>query len=169
MTLSTNTIEISVEINGETYVESVPVRMHAADYLRHIRGLTGTHVGCEQGICGMCTVEIDGVPVKSCLMLAVQLDGASVRTVEGMSPAGTLSDLQIAFSEKHALQCGFCTPGFLMVARALETRKTMPSRDEIAEEISGVICRCTGYDGIINAIETHLEQHFSHMERAGKR
>lgn len=156
MNTTSNRIEISVEINGQSRTDLVPVRMHAADYLRHECGLTGTHVGCEQGICGMCTIEVDGAVVKSCLMLAVQLDGKSVRTVESLGGPEGLSPLQQAFKRHHALQCGYCTPGFLMVAQALEQREEAMTREQIREEISGVLCRCTGYEGIIRAIEDHL-------------
>ena len=152
----TNHIEITVEINGETVTESVPVRMHAADFLRHRLGLTGTHVGCEQGVCGMCTIMVDGAIVKSCLMLAVQLDGCLVRTVESLADGDRLSALQEAFKHHHALQCGFCTPAFLTVAKSLEARAVPPTRAEIREEIAGVLCRCTGYEGIVEAIAEYL-------------
>lgn len=152
---SSNQIEITFELNGRTVTQSVPVRSHAADFLRHGLGLTGTHLGCEQGICGMCTISVDGRPMKSCLMLAVQLDGAVVQTVEGLAPAeAALDPLQQAFKRHHALQCGFCTPGFLMLAQSFAGRKM--TRDEIAEEISGTLCRCTGYEGILRAIEDWL-------------
>lgn len=156
MDATSNQIEIAVEVNGTLRVDRVPVRTHAADYLRHTCGLTGTHVGCEQGICGMCTVEVNGAVMKSCLMLAAQLDGCSVRTVESLAAAGELSPLQQAFKRHHALQCGYCTPGFLMVAQALERRGEVLTREQIRQEISGVLCRCTGYEGIIRAIEEHL-------------
>ncbi|WP_306051042.1 (2Fe-2S)-binding protein [Oceaniradius stylonematis] len=152
----TNDMDITVEINGRLRSASVPIRMNAADFLRHRLGLTGTHVGCEQGVCGMCTISVDGEPVKACIMLAVQLEGAEVRTVESLAQDGKLSRLQEAFKRHHALQCGFCTPAFLMLAKSMETRPTMPSRDEIREEISGTLCRCTGYEGIVRAIEDHL-------------
>lgn len=151
-----NQMEISVDVNGRTYMESVPVRMHAADFLRQKLGLTGTHIGCEQGVCGMCTVEVDGVVIKSCLMLAAQLDGAHVRTVEALADREQLSPLQQAFKRNHALQCGFCTPGFLMLAQSLERHGRPLTRAEIRDEISGVLCRCTGYEGIVRAVEEHL-------------
>lgn len=162
MDSTSNQIEISVEVNGQKRTDLVPVRMHAADYLRHKCGLTGTHVGCEQGICGMCTVTVDGAVVKSCLMLAAQLEGKSVRTVESLSGPEGLSPLQQAFKQHHALQCGFCTPAFLMVADALEQRGEALTHDQIREEISGVLCRCTGYEGIIRAIEEQLSTFQSH-------
>lgn len=156
MTENTNEAAIVVDVNGRAVAEVVPIRMHAADFLRQTLGLTGTHIGCEQGVCGMCTIEVDGAIVKACLMLAVQLDGAQVRTVESLSDGDDLSALQDAFQRHHALQCGFCTPAFLMVARSLEGRRL--SREEIREEISGVLCRCTGYEGVIQAIEAHLRE-----------
>lgn len=164
---TSNQIEIAVEVNGAPRVDRVPVRTHAADYLRHACGLTGTHVGCEQGICGMCTIEVNGAVIKSCLMLAAQLDGCSVRTVESLVEAGELSPLQQAFKRHHALQCGYCTPGFLMVAQALERRGEVLTREQIREEISGVLCRCTGYEGIIRAIEEHLTALHSQQAETG--
>lgn len=155
MQATTNQADISVEINGRAISETVPVRMHAADFIRQAAGLTGTHIGCEQGVCGMCSVEVNGAVVKSCLMLAVQLDGACVRTVESLAERGRLSALQESFRQHHALQCGFCTPAFLIVARSLEGREL--SREEIRNEISGILCRCTGYEGIVSAIEAYLK------------
>lgn len=152
----TNQAQITLEVNGRPHTAMVPVRMHAADFLRHRLGLTGTHIGCEQGVCGMCTVSVNGEPMKSCLILAVQLDGAVVQTVEGLADGDRLSDLQLAFKRHHALQCGFCTPAFLVLAKSLAERETAPSRDEIREEISGTLCRCTGYEGIVRAIEDYL-------------
>ncbi|MGE4177962.1 MAG: (2Fe-2S)-binding protein [Thermoleophilia bacterium] len=148
---------MAVTVNGTQHEALVEPRMHAADFLRGVLGLTGTHVGCEQGVCGMCTVVVDDEAVKSCLLLAPQLDGRRVETVEGLAEGDELSPLQQAFREAHALQCGFCTPGFLMVATALERadRRGM-GREEIREEIAGVLCRCTGYDGILTALERHL-------------
>ena len=153
---SCNQIDISAEVNGETVNVSVPVRMHAADFLRHRLGLTGTHVGCEQGVCGMCTILVDGAAVKACLMLAAQLDGAVVKTVEGFNAPHGLNALQEAFKRHHALQCGFCTPAFQIVAQDLKLRGGTPNREMIRDEISGVLCRCTGYEGIVNAIEDYL-------------
>jgi aerobic-type carbon monoxide dehydrogenase small subunit (CoxS/CutS family) len=150
------TIQTSVVVNGVTYVETVPVRMHAADFLRQRLGLTGTHVGCEQGVCGMCTVIVDGEAVKACLMLACQLDGRSVRTVEGLAVDDQLDELQELFSAHHGLQCGFCTPGFLMTVTALAYQGGCPDRAAITEEISGVLCRCTGYAGLVAAIEEYF-------------
>lgn len=153
----TESVSIAVTVNGVLRQADVEPRMHAADFLRGVLGLTGTHVGCEQGVCGMCTIVVDDRAVKGCLMLAVQLDGSVVETVEGLAEGRELAPLQRAFKESHALQCGFCTPGFLMAATALErSGRRGLSRDEIREEIAGVICRCTGYEGIVSALEGHL-------------
>jgi aerobic-type carbon monoxide dehydrogenase small subunit (CoxS/CutS family) len=149
-------VEITVTVNGEPHAERVAARMHAADFLRGQLGLTGTHVGCEQGVCGMCTVTVDGEAVKSCLMLAPQLDGCDVRTVESLAEDDKLNALQEAFKAEHALQCGFCTPGFLMTATALAAEGRALSRDEVREALSGVLCRCTGYENIVAAVEKHL-------------
>jgi len=148
-------VELTTTVNGRDVTAAVPPRLHAADFLRQRLGLTGTHVGCEQGSCGMCTIVVDGEAVKSCLMLACQLDGRSVQTVESLATDDRLNPLQQAFRESHALQCGFCTPGFLMTATALGYQGGgCPSREEIREEIAGVLCRCTGYESIVTAIES---------------
>ena len=149
-------VTVTVEVNGTTVTEQVPTRLHAADFLRHHLGLTGTHVGCEQGVCGMCTVLLDGQAVKSCLLFVGQLDGHRVATVESLAPGDDLAPLQQAFKEEHALQCGFCTPGFLMTATALANDPRPRSRHEIREELAGVLCRCTGYEFIVTAVERHL-------------
>jgi aerobic-type carbon monoxide dehydrogenase small subunit (CoxS/CutS family) len=149
-------IEITVTVNGTVHREQVSPRMHAADFLRGRLGLTGTHVGCEQGVCGMCTVLFDGEAVKSCLMLAPQLDGHEVRTVESLAVDGELASLQQAFKDAGGLQCGFCTPGFLMTATALAESGRRLDRAQIRDEISGVICRCTGYEGIVTAVDRVL-------------
>ena len=149
-------VPIAVTVNGTLHVADVEPRMHAADFLRSVLGLTGTHVGCEQGVCGMCSVIVDGVAVKSCLLLAPQLDGCEVETVEGLAGDDALAPLQQAFKEAHALQCGFCTPGFLMTSTALARSGRRLSREEIREELTGVLCRCTGYENIITAVERHL-------------
>ncbi|GAA1789130.1 (2Fe-2S)-binding protein [Planosporangium flavigriseum] len=151
-------VAVTVTINGETVTDRVPARMHAADFLRHRLGLTGTHVGCEQGVCGMCTVLVNGEAVKSCLMFAAQLDGCAVETVESLATGDQLNPLQQAFKDEHGLQCGFCTPGFLMTATALARRGQRLCAAEIREEIAGVLCRCTGYDGIVKAIARHLDE-----------
>ena len=149
-------VPIAVTVNGTLHVAEVEPRMHAADFLRSVLGLTGTHVGCEQGVCGMCSVIVDGAAVKSCLLLAPQLDGCEVETVEGLAGDDELAPLQQAFKEAHALQCGFCTPGFLMTSTALARSGRMLSREEIREELAGVLCRCTGYENIVTAVERHL-------------
>jgi aerobic-type carbon monoxide dehydrogenase small subunit (CoxS/CutS family) len=139
---------IEVTVNGRAYREDVEPRLLLSDFLRHRLGLTGTHVGCEHGVCGACTVRLDGAAVRSCLLLAVQADGAVVETVEGLAENGRLSPLQEAFRECHALQCGFCTPGILMSARDL----VAPTRAEVVDLLSGHLCRCTGYEPIVEAI-----------------
>ena len=149
-------VVITAEVNGTTVTEQVPARLSAADFLRHRLGLTGTHVGCEQGVCGMCTVLVDGEAVKSCLMLTAQLDGRRVQTVESLATDGALSLVQECFKQDHALQCGFCTPGVLMTATALAASERKRSRAEIREELAGVLCRCTGYEFIVNAVEAYL-------------
>lgn len=148
--------EVDVTVNGRHERRTVESRMHVADFLRHELGLTGTHIGCEQGVCGNCTVLVDGAPVKSCLMFAPQLDGCEVTTVEGISPAEGLSELQQAFKDAHGLQCGYCTPGFLMTATALAERGERLSRAELREELAGVLCRCTGYQHIVTAVDDYL-------------
>jgi carbon-monoxide dehydrogenase small subunit len=147
---------VSIVINGRVYEDEVEDRTLLSDFIRHQAGLTGTHVGCEHGVCGACTVQLDGDPVRSCLMLAVQANGRSLRTVEGLArPDGELSALQRAFTEHHALQCGFCTSGFLMSADALLRRRGSADsigETEIREELAGNLCRCTGYEGIVAAV-----------------
>jgi len=149
-------VVVTTKVNGSPVTEQVPARLSAADFLRHRLGLTGTHVGCEQGVCGMCTILVDGEAVKSCLMLAAQLDGRRVQTVESLAAEGPLSPLQERFRDEHALQCGFCTPAFLMTATALAADGRARTRDQIREELAGVLCRCTGYEFIVNAVEAHL-------------
>jgi aerobic-type carbon monoxide dehydrogenase small subunit (CoxS/CutS family) len=144
--------ELAVTVNGRRYVESVEPRLLLSDFLRHRLGLTGTHVGCEHGVCGACTVRLDGVAVRSCLLLAVQADGTDVQTVEGIAVDGKLTPLQAAFRENHALQCGFCTPGILMAAADLIERNGEPSREAVVDMLSGHLCRCTGYEPIVQAI-----------------
>jgi 2-furoyl-CoA dehydrogenase 2Fe-2S iron sulfur subunit len=144
---------ITVVINGRRYSGEVEARTLLSDFIRGEAGLCGTHVGCEHGVCGACTVQLDGEPIRSCLMLAVQADGRSVRTVEGLAgEGGELSALQRAFAQHHALRCGFCTAGFLMTADALLRRHPSASEREIREELAGNLCRCTGYEGIVAAV-----------------
>jgi carbon-monoxide dehydrogenase small subunit len=143
---------ISLEVNGESIEYDVPARRLLVHFLRDDLGLTGTHVGCDTGNCGACTVHIDGEAVKSCMLLAVQADGASIATVESLATDGQLTPLQQAFHEHHALQCGYCTPGMLMSAAALLERNPRPSEEEARIAIQGNICRCTGYVNIVEAI-----------------
>jgi carbon-monoxide dehydrogenase small subunit len=149
--------DISLTVNGETVVESVEARKTLVDFLREDLALTGSHVGCEHGVCGACTVRVDGVVVRGCLMLAAQCDGAKVETIEGVSDAGEIADLQAAFEKRNALQCGFCTPGMLLTAQELLRDGGVPSRPKIREQISGNYCRCTGYQAIVDAIEAVAE------------
>jgi aerobic-type carbon monoxide dehydrogenase small subunit (CoxS/CutS family) len=151
------TTVVTVMVNGTAVTREVVTRLHVADFLRLSLGLTGTHVGCEQGVCGMCTVLVDGQAVKSCLMFAAQLDGRRVETVESLDRNGSLAPLQQLFTKHHALQCGFCTPAFLMTATALGRDGVAPSREQIAEELSGVMCRCTGYAGVVGAVTEYLD------------
>jgi len=148
---------VRTEVNGRATRETVATRVHVADFLRQQLGLTGTHIGCEQGVCGMCTVLVDGVAVKSCLMLAAQLDGHTVETVESLATDDDLNPLQQLFQDNHALQCGFCTPGFLMAATGLARRADTPSRAQVREELAGVMCRCTGYEDIVNAVCAYFD------------
>jgi len=156
----TVSIRVTVTVNGLEVEREIEPRLLLSDFLRHEAGCTGVHVGCEHGVCGCCTVHLDGVAVRSCLLLAVQADGAAVTTVEGLAPADGLHALQRAFRETHALQCGFCTPGFLMSAAAFldEVRRPDPSDDEIREAISGNLCRCTGYQNIVEAVRRAAQE-----------
>jgi aerobic-type carbon monoxide dehydrogenase small subunit (CoxS/CutS family) len=142
---------VSLTVNGVAHSAEVEPRVHLADFLRQSLGLTGTHLGCEHGVCGACTVIVNGSAVRSCLMLAVQADGCRVETVEGLADGALLSPLQRAFSTCHALQCGFCTPGMLMTLEAFLRTHPAPSEAEVRVAISGNICRCTGYQGIVEA------------------
>jgi aerobic carbon-monoxide dehydrogenase small subunit len=151
-------MQISLEVNGERVDAQVLPRLNLADFLRENLQLTGTHVGCEHGVCGACTVRVNGEIVRSCLMLAVQTQGASVETIEGLSDSGEISDLQAAFRDRNALQCGFCTPGMLMTAQDLLKRCETPDREQIREHLSGNYCRCTGYQAIVDAVEITARQ-----------
>jgi carbon-monoxide dehydrogenase small subunit len=146
--------QIELRVNGEQIRERVEARKTLVDFLRDDLGLTGTHIGCEQGVCGACTVLLDDAVVRGCLVLAVQCDGTEVHTIEGLSDAGVIADLQDAFRRRNALQCGFCTPGMLIGAQELLSRGGVPSRDMIREHIAGNYCRCTGYQSIVDAIES---------------
>jgi carbon-monoxide dehydrogenase small subunit len=144
---------ISLEVNGERVEAYVLPRTNLADFLREHLKLTGTHVGCEHGVCGACTVRLNGEIVRSCLMLAVQVNEASIETIEGLSDTGEISDLQAAFRERNALQCGYCTPAMLITAQDLLRQEAEPGRDQIREHLSGNYCRCTGYQAIVDAVE----------------
>ena len=152
-----HTVETSLTVNGVPTMRHIEPRQHPIDFLREDLGLTGSHTGCEHGVCGACTVRVDGKIVRGCLMLAVQAAGKSVDTIEGLSDSGELADLQRAFHERNALQCGFCTPGMLMAAQDLILKNPQATRDEIRDHISGNYCRCTGYQAIVDAIETVLK------------
>jgi len=147
------TTDITFTLNGEAVTETVEPRTHLADFLRDQLGLTGTHIGCEHGVCGACTVRVDGEIVRACLTLAVQVDGCKVETIEGVSDTGEIADLQLAFRERNALQCGYCSPGMLIASAELLNRETVPTRDEIRYHLSGNYCRCTGYHAIVDAVE----------------
>ncbi len=151
-------IAITVHVNGRDYAERVPPRLLLSDFLRHHLGLTGTHVGCEHGVCGACTVLLDGAAVRSCLLLAVQTDGAQITTVEGLAGDGErLHPLQEAFREMHGLQCGFCTPGFLLTAVELLRDTPHPDDATIRRDLAGNLCRCTGYQNIVRAVRRAAE------------
>ncbi len=145
--------EINIRVNGRDYQRSVEARESLADFIRHDLGLTGTHVGCEHGVCGACVVRLDGKITRSCLTLAVQADGHEIETIEGLSSTGEIADLQEAFHERNALQCGFCTPGILLTAAELLDATESPGREEIRDFLSGNLCRCTGYQAIVDAVE----------------
>ena len=146
-------VEIGLRVNGERASRRIEARMNLVDFLREELGLTGSHVGCEHGVCGACTVRVDGRIVRGCLMLAAQADGADVWTIEGLSDTGEIRDLQEAFVERNALQCGYCTPGMLLTAAELLARRPDADRAEIRRFISGNYCRCTGYEAIVDAVE----------------
>jgi len=152
MAEASQTVIVALSVNGTSYSRAVEARRTLADLLREDLGLTGTHLGCEHGACGACTVIMDGMPVRSCLTLAAQAAGSAIRTVEGLADGETLHPLQKAFKQHHALQCGFCTAGFLIAASALLAENPAPSEDEVREWLSGNICRCTGYQFIVDAV-----------------
>jgi carbon-monoxide dehydrogenase small subunit len=149
----TAALSISLQVNGERIEAQVLPRLNLADFLREHLKLTGTHVGCEHGVCGACTVRVNGDIVRSCLMLAAQTHGASIETIEGLSDSGEIADLQAAFRDRNALQCGFCTPGMLVAAQDLLIQEAEPDRERIREHLSGNYCRCTGYQAIVDAVE----------------
>ena len=148
-----NNYDIKIKVNGREFQRQVEARESLADFLRHELGLTGTHVGCEHGVCGACVVRFDGKITRSCLTLAVQADGHEIETIEGVSDSGEIADLQQTFHQRNALQCGFCTPGILLTAAELMENNDSPSREEIRDFLSGNLCRCTGYQAIIDAVE----------------
>jgi carbon-monoxide dehydrogenase small subunit len=150
-------LTVTMTVNGERVTRSVQVRQHLVDFLRGELGLTGSHIGCEHGICGACSVRLDGAVVRGCLTLAVQADGGEVVTIEGLTDSGEISDLQTNFVERNALQCGYCTPGMLMTAAELLKRGKPASREEIRAFLSGNYCRCTGYHAIIDAVEKTMQ------------
>ena len=150
---------ITVEVNGVAYDRTVPPRLLLSDFLRHDLHVTGTHVGCEHGVCGACTVQLDGQGVRSCLLFAVQVDGCTIKTVEGLANGEELHPLQEAFSAAHALQCGFCTPGFLMAIDSMLDELAAMTEAGIREALSGNICRCTGYQGIVEAVQATVAGH----------
>jgi carbon-monoxide dehydrogenase small subunit len=146
-------VPLTVTVNGTTYQREVEPRLLLTDFLRHGLGLTGTHVGCEHGVCGACTIRFDGAPVRACLIFAVQADGHDITTVEGLTPArDVLSPLQQAFRDTHGLQCGYCTPGVLMTMSAFLEENTNPTEEEVRHALSGNLCRCTGYQHIVDAV-----------------
>jgi aerobic carbon-monoxide dehydrogenase small subunit len=145
--------DTTLTVNGTQVTRRIPARMNLVDFLRDELGLTGSHVGCEHGVCGACTVRVDGQIVRGCLMLAVQANGCKVETIEGLSDTGELAKLQKAFHARNALQCGFCTPGMLLAAQDLLRSKAKPDREQIRAHLSGNYCRCTGYQAIVDAIE----------------
>lgn len=151
-------INIDLTVNNERVEARVPAGQHVIDFLRQELGLTGAHASCEHGVCGACTVRVDGAAVRGCLMLAAQLDGADVWTIEGLSDSDAIRDLQAAFVERNALQCGFCTPGMLVAVEELLAQGGVPDRAAIREHLSGNYCRCTGYEAIVDAVETVARQ-----------
>lgn len=156
--MTTEIRPITLTINGATVEREIPSNLLLSDFIRHEAGLTGTHVGCEHGVCGACTILRDGQPVRSCLMLAAQAHGARLETVESLADGDTLHPLQAAFWEKHGLQCGYCTPGILMSMKSLLDSNADPSLDDIKEMLSGHLCRCTGYQQIIEAVQSAARQ-----------
>ncbi len=153
-----NLMNVTVTVNGTPYERAVEPRLLLSDFLRHELGLTGTHVGCEHGVCGTCTILFDGQAVRSCLMFAIQADGHEVLTVEGLGSVDKLHPLQQAFRDAHALQCAFCTPGFLMTLVPFLEEKPNPTEEEIREAIAGNLCRCTGYQNIVEAVKLAAER-----------
>jgi len=156
--MSEDTAEINLIVNGEPVTKTVPVRRHWVDFLRLDLELTGSHLACEHGVCGACTVRVDGVAVRGCLMLAVQADGAEVVTIEGLSDSGEVADLQAEFEARNAAQCGYCTPGMVITSAELVAAGGVPDRDAIRDHLSGNLCRCTGYQAIVDAVEETMKK-----------
>jgi aerobic carbon-monoxide dehydrogenase small subunit len=150
--MTEHVVDVSITVNGETVNESVEARQTLVDFLRDELGLTGSHVGCEHGVCGACTVRLNGVIVRGCLTLAAQCDGAKVETIEGVSDSGEIADLQAAFERRNALQCGYCTPGMLMAAASYLKENPSPTEEDVRESLEGNLCRCTGYQNIVKSI-----------------
>tara|TARA_Y100000588_G_scaffold348165_1_gene397530 strand:- start:105 stop:593 length:489 start_codon:yes stop_codon:yes gene_type:complete len=151
-------MEISLTVNGEKITKTVPVRQHLVDFLRIELGLTGSHLGCEHGVCGACSIRVDGAVVRGCLMLAVQADETEVFTIEGLTETGEIADLQNNFVERNAMQCGYCTPGMLVTAAELLRDLRARSREDIRNHLSGNFCRCTGYHAIVDAVEKTINK-----------
>jgi carbon-monoxide dehydrogenase small subunit len=166
--MSARHLDITLTVNGEPVAARVEARRTLVDFLREDLALTGSHVGCEHGVCGACTVLLNGESVRGCLTFAVQCEGAEVETIEGLSDSGAIADLQRAFQERNALQCGYCTPGILISARELLAAGSMPSRETIREHLSGHYCRCTGYQAIVDAIEAVAQARLAPPPHAGE-
>jgi carbon-monoxide dehydrogenase small subunit len=162
------TLDIALTVNGERVTRGVPVRQHLVDFLRQELGLTGSHIGCEHGICGACSVRVDGAVVRGCLMLAVQADGSQVVTIEGLTDSEEIADLQQNFVERNALQCGFCTPGMLITAAELLRQGKPATREEIRTFLSGNYCRCTGYHAIVDAVAATLKARLARPAHGAK-
>ena len=156
--MSEETADIELTVNGVSVTKTVPVRRHLVDFLRLDLDLTGSHLACEHGVCGACTVRVDGAAVRGCLMLAVQADGAEVVTIEGLSDSGEVSDLQAEFEARNAAQCGYCTPGMVITSAELVAAGGMPNREAIRDHLSGNLCRCTGYQAIVDAVEATMNK-----------
>ena len=161
--MSDRYVDVSLTVNGEPVFERIDARKTLVDFLRDDLALTGSHVGCEHGVCGACSVRLEGLVVRGCLIFAVQCDGAKVETIEGVADSGEMSDLQNAFTIRNAVQCGYCTPGMLLTAQELLAEGGVPSRDKIREHLSGNYCRCTGYHAIVDAVES-----VAHERNGGK-
>ncbi len=157
-TMSEETADITLTINGERVTKTVPVRRHLVDFLRLDMELTGSHLACEHGVCGACTVRVDGAVVRGCLMLAVQADSTDVVTIEGLSDSGEVADLQAEFEARNAAQCGYCTPGMMITSAELVAAGGTPSRKDIRDHLSGNLCRCTGYQAIVDAVEATMNK-----------